>query len=104
MRTETYDVLILGGGNAGMGVTVATRAAGLSVAMVESRDLGGTCPNRVCTPKKGAGGGRARVARDRAGAPSFHFRRRAEARLGRAHRPREADDQPHPRLARPPDG
>ena len=35
-----------------MGVTVATRAAGLSVAMVESRDFGGTCPNRGCTPKK----------------------------------------------------
>ena len=52
MSTENYDVLILGGGNAGMGVTVATRAAGLSVAMVEARDLGGTCPNRGCTPKK----------------------------------------------------
>ena len=52
MSPENYDVLILGGGNAGMGVTVATRAAGLSVAMVESRDLGGTCPNRGCTPKK----------------------------------------------------
>ena len=35
-----------------MGVTVATRAAGLSVAMVESRDFGGTCPNRGCKPKK----------------------------------------------------
>ena len=52
MRTEKYDVLILGGGNAGMGVTVATRAAGISVAMVEPRELGGTCPNRGCTPKK----------------------------------------------------
>src|SRR5438552_17231362 len=52
MRKEKYDVLILGGGNAGMGVTVATRAAGLSVAMIESHDLGGTCPNRGCTPKK----------------------------------------------------
>jgi glutathione reductase (NADPH) len=52
MRAEKYDVLILGGGNAGMGVTVATRAAGLSVAMVEPRELGGTCPNRGCTPKK----------------------------------------------------
>ncbi|TPI69297.1 NAD(P)/FAD-dependent oxidoreductase [Mesorhizobium sp. B2-8-9] len=49
---EKYDVVILGGGNAGMGVTVATRAAGLSVAIVEARDLGGTCPNRGCTPKK----------------------------------------------------
>ena len=35
-----------------MGVTVATRAAGLSVTMVEPRELGGTCPNRGCTPKK----------------------------------------------------
>jgi glutathione reductase (NADPH) len=52
MRAEKYDVLILGGGNAGMGVTVATRAAGMSVAMVEPRELGGTCPNRGCTPKK----------------------------------------------------
>src|SRR5215468_10994309 len=52
MSAEKLDVLILGGGNAGMGVTVPTRAAGLSVALVESRDLGGTCPNRGCTPKK----------------------------------------------------
>lgn len=52
MASEQYDVVILGGGNAGMGVTVATRAAGLSVAMIEPRELGGTCPNRGCTPKK----------------------------------------------------
>ncbi|WP_210211647.1 MULTISPECIES: NAD(P)/FAD-dependent oxidoreductase [unclassified Mesorhizobium] len=44
--------MILGGGNAGMDVTVAMRAAGLSVAMIEARNLGGTCPNRGCTPKK----------------------------------------------------
>ncbi|RWM31069.1 NAD(P)/FAD-dependent oxidoreductase [Mesorhizobium sp.] len=49
---EKYDVVIVGGGNAGMGVTLATRAAGLSVAMVEAHDLGGVCPNRGCTPKK----------------------------------------------------
>ncbi len=52
MPANSYDVLILGGGNAGMGVTVPTRKAGLSVALVEGRDLGGTCPNRGCTPKK----------------------------------------------------
>ncbi len=52
MSTEKYDVVILGGGNAAMGVTVPTREAGLSVAMVEEWDLGGTCPNRGCTPKK----------------------------------------------------
>lgn len=52
MTTDTFDVLILGGGNAGLGATVAIRAAGLTVAVVEARDLGGTCPNRGCTPKK----------------------------------------------------
>lgn len=52
MASEQYDVVILGGGNAGMGVTGPTRSAGLSVAMVEPGDLGGTCPNRGCTPKK----------------------------------------------------
>jgi glutathione reductase (NADPH) len=44
MASDSYDVLILGGGNAGFGVTVPTRKAGMTVAMVEERDLGGTCP------------------------------------------------------------
>src|SRR3954467_12489083 len=52
MGTEKFDVAILGGGNAGIGVTAPARRAGLSVAMIEARDLGGTCPNRGCTPKK----------------------------------------------------
>ncbi len=49
---EPFDVVILGGGNAGIGVTGPVRRAGMSVAMIEARDLGGTCPNRGCTPKK----------------------------------------------------
>ncbi|HEY1300405.1 MAG TPA: NAD(P)/FAD-dependent oxidoreductase [Stellaceae bacterium] len=52
MATRSFDVVILGGGNAGMGVTVATREAGLRVAMLEPDLLGGTCPNRGCMPKK----------------------------------------------------
>src|SRR6266702_893660 len=52
MRSEKFDVVILGGGNAGIGVTGPVRRAGMSVAMIESHDLGGTCPNRGCTPKK----------------------------------------------------
>lgn len=40
MATEHRDVVILGGGNAGMGVTVPTRAAGLTVILIEARDLG----------------------------------------------------------------
>ena len=52
MNEEKFDVVIIGGGNAGIGVTGPVRRAGLSVAMIEARDLGGTCPNRGCTPKK----------------------------------------------------
>jgi len=52
MSTEKFDVVILGGGNAGLGVTGPVRRAGMSVAMVEQDLLGGTCPNRGCTPKK----------------------------------------------------
>ncbi len=48
----SYDVVIIGGGNGGMGVTVPTRHAGLKVAMLEPAELGGTCSNRGCTPKK----------------------------------------------------
>ena len=52
MPTRTFDVVILGGGNAGMGVTVPTREAGVRVAIIEPDLLGGTCPNRGCMPKK----------------------------------------------------
>ena len=50
--TERFDAIILGSGNAGMAAAGALRAAGKSVAMVESWDVGGTCPLRGCVPKK----------------------------------------------------
>ena len=52
MAADKFDVIILGGGNAGIGVTGPVRRAGMSVAMIEADLLGGTCPNRGCTPKK----------------------------------------------------
>jgi glutathione reductase (NADPH) len=52
MNAEEFDLVIIGGGNAGIGVIGPVRRAGLSVALIESRNLGGTCPNRGCTPKK----------------------------------------------------
>ena len=50
--TEHFDVVVLGTGNAGMAAAGVVREAGRSVAMVESRDVGGTCPIRGCVPKK----------------------------------------------------
>lgn len=50
--TERFDIIILGGGNAGFGVSAVASEAGKRIAFVEERDFGGTCPNRGCTPKK----------------------------------------------------
>ena len=47
-----YDIVIIGAGNAGFGVSQVAHAAGKSIAFVESAEFGGTCPNRGCTPKK----------------------------------------------------
>ncbi len=49
---DRYDVIILGGGNAGFGVSAIAQEAGKKLAFVEEWDFGGTCPNRGCTPKK----------------------------------------------------
>ena len=104
MTAETFDVVILGGGNAGIGVTGPTRRAGLSVAMIESHDLGGTCPNRGCTPKKVlVAAGHALHEIERAARASYRGRK-AQTRLGRADRPREGDDQGYPRQPGPRDG
>ncbi len=49
---DRFDIIILGGGNAGFGVSAVAADAGKSIAFIEERDFGGTCPNRGCTPKK----------------------------------------------------
>jgi glutathione reductase (NADPH) len=50
--SEAFDLIVVGGGNAGMAAAGAARAVGWSVALVERDLLGGTCPNRGCVPKK----------------------------------------------------
>ena len=70
MSIETFDVIVLGGGNAGIAVTGPTRRAGLSVAMIELHDLGGTCPNRGCTPRMGSKPSVTRNASTSSGSPA----------------------------------
>jgi dihydrolipoamide dehydrogenase len=50
--SETFDVVILGGGNGGYSVAFRAVALGLSVAMVEKDKVGGTCLHRGCIPTK----------------------------------------------------
>lgn len=49
---EAFDLVVIGGGNAGVAAAGVARRAGWRVAVVEEDLLGGTCPNRGCVPKK----------------------------------------------------
>jgi pyruvate/2-oxoglutarate dehydrogenase complex dihydrolipoamide dehydrogenase (E3) component len=47
-----YDLVVLGGGPAGLVAAMTAAAGGHSVAMTEQRLTGGTCVNFGCTPSK----------------------------------------------------
>jgi len=52
MEKKKFDVFVVGSGTAGKIVAEKCVAQGLKVAMAENRELGGTCANRGCDPKK----------------------------------------------------
>ena len=52
--TTHYDLLIIGGGQAGPPLAHAAARAGRRVALVERKQLGGSCVNFGCTPTKAA--------------------------------------------------
>lgn len=49
---KTFDLVVIGTGSAASGVASRCRAAGWTVAIVDSRPFGGTCALRGCDPKK----------------------------------------------------
>jgi pyruvate/2-oxoglutarate dehydrogenase complex dihydrolipoamide dehydrogenase (E3) component len=51
---EAFDVLVVGGGQAGIPLAQALAKAGQHVALAERRWLGGSCVNFGCTPTKAA--------------------------------------------------
>lgn len=48
----TYDVAVLGGGPGGYEAAIRCAGYGLKTALIEARELGGTCLNRGCIPTK----------------------------------------------------
>ena len=47
-----YDLIVLGGGSGGLAAAFRAAQHGKKVAMLEPGELGGTCVNVGCVPKK----------------------------------------------------
>ncbi|HET8899931.1 MAG TPA: glutathione-disulfide reductase [Rhodanobacteraceae bacterium] len=50
--TEHADLLVIGGGSGGIACAIRAARHGARVILFEPRELGGTCVNRGCVPKK----------------------------------------------------
>ncbi len=51
-RDETFEVLVIGGGQAGVPLVHALAKKGMRTALAERKQLGGSCVNFGCTPTK----------------------------------------------------
>lgn len=52
MKTNTYDLIVIGTGTAATVTAMGCRKAGWSVAVIDHQPFGGTCALRGCDPKK----------------------------------------------------
>jgi pyruvate/2-oxoglutarate dehydrogenase complex dihydrolipoamide dehydrogenase (E3) component len=50
--SETFNVIVIGGGPAGVTAALRARELGATVALVERSELGGTCTNEGCAPTR----------------------------------------------------
>ncbi|MGK7933941.1 MAG: dihydrolipoyl dehydrogenase [Microcystaceae cyanobacterium] len=66
MTEFDYDLVIIGAGVGGHGAALHAVKCGLKTAIVEAKDMGGTCVNRGCIPSKAllAASGRVRELQD----------------------------------------
>ena len=90
---DGYDLVVLGGGPAGLTAAITAAKAGHAVAMVERNLTGGTCVNFGCTPSKSLlraaravyrSQGRAKVWLRAPGRPPGGLRRRHDPGAGDA--------------------
>lgn len=52
MTAETFDLIVIGGGSGGLAAAIRASKHGAKVALLEPNELGGTCVNVGCVPKK----------------------------------------------------
>lgn len=51
-KEKKFDLIVIGGGPGGYPAAIRAAQHGLNVALVEAKELGGTCLNRGCIPSK----------------------------------------------------
>ena len=51
-KTQTFDLIVIGGGSGGLAVAEKAAGYGRTVALIDPNPLGGTCVNQGCVPKK----------------------------------------------------
>src|ERR1700684_2148212 len=51
-KEKTFDVIVIGGGPGGYPAAIKAAQNGRKVALIEAKELGGTCLNRGCIPTK----------------------------------------------------
>ena len=49
---QAFDVIVIGGGPGGYPAAIRAAQMGKKVALIEAKELGGTCLNRGCIPSK----------------------------------------------------
>jgi dihydrolipoamide dehydrogenase len=49
---KTYDIIVIGAGDAGLGIAFKALSEGMKVALVDKGTVGGTCVNNGCVPSK----------------------------------------------------
>jgi glutathione reductase (NADPH) len=52
MTAESFDLIVIGGGSGGLAAAIRASKHGAKVALLEPKELGGTCVNAGCVPKK----------------------------------------------------
>jgi dihydrolipoamide dehydrogenase len=52
MEQKKFDIIVLGSGPGGYPAAIRAAQSGKSVALIEAKDIGGTCLNRGCIPSK----------------------------------------------------
>src|SRR3982751_3521001 len=52
MTVEAFDLIVIGAGSGGLAAAIRAGKLGVKVALIEPGELGGTCVNVGCVPKK----------------------------------------------------